>query len=183
MIFVRYLSEIRYFESRKPIIPTGFRYCVKLHFRPFRFRFLYGWNCFYGLVRNLILECAWRQSYHSIKRIINPAFLSQHDADMARRFVELLKPGQLVKETNVQDMLTSVLYSTAIHGPRNFSCICIFTKLGRDKVLMTPHICIDFWAKSAKGQIQGRAIICQWGAPSSKNFFFRLEEYSNKLNA
>ena len=32
MIFVRYLSEIRYFESRKPIIPTGFRYCVKLHF-------------------------------------------------------------------------------------------------------------------------------------------------------
>ena len=39
MIFVRYLSEIRYFESRKPIIPTGFRYCVKLHFRHFRFRF------------------------------------------------------------------------------------------------------------------------------------------------
>ena len=25
----------------------------------------------------------------------------------------------------------------------------IFTKLGRDKVLVTPHICIDFWAKSA----------------------------------
>ena len=59
----------------------------------------------------------------------------------------------------------------------------IFTKLGRDKVLMTPHICIDFWPKSAQGQIQGRAIICQWGAPSSKNFFFRLEEYNNKLNA
>ena len=35
----------------------------------------------------------------------------------------------------------------------------IFTKLGRDKVLMTPHICIDFLAKSAKGRIQGRAII------------------------
>ena len=35
----------------------------------------------------------------------------------------------------------------------------IFIKLGRDKVLMTPHICIDFWAKSAKGRIQGRAII------------------------
>ena len=41
MIFVRYLSEIRYFESRKPIIATGFRYCVKLHFRHFRFRFLF----------------------------------------------------------------------------------------------------------------------------------------------
>ena len=77
MILVRYLSEIRYFESRKPIIPTGFRYFVKLHFRHFRFRFLSGWNCFNGLVLNLNLECAWRQSYHSIKRIINPAFLSQ----------------------------------------------------------------------------------------------------------
>ena len=36
----------------------------------------------------------------------------------------------------------------------------ISTKLGTDKVLMTPHICIDFWAKSAPGWIQGRAIIC-----------------------
>ena len=104
MIFVRYLSEIRYFESQKPIIQTGFRYCVKLHFRHFRFRFLSGWNCFNGLVRNLNLECAWRQSYHSIKRIINPAFVSQRDAEMAKRFVERLKPGQLVKEPNVQDM-------------------------------------------------------------------------------
>ena len=42
MIFVRYLSEIRYFESRKLIISTGFRYWVKLHFRHFRFRFLSG---------------------------------------------------------------------------------------------------------------------------------------------
>ena len=41
----------------------------------------------------------------------------------------------------------------------------VFTKLFRDKVLMIPpHICIDFWAKSAKGRIQGRAIIDQWGA-------------------
>ena len=44
----------------------------------------------------------------------------------------------------------------------------LFTKLGRDKVFMNPpHICIDFWAKSAKGRIQGRAIIRQWGAVSS----------------
>ena len=28
---------------------------------------------------------------------------------------------------------------------------------GRDKVLMTPHICIDSWAKSAQGWIQGGA--------------------------
>ena len=35
----------------------------------------------------------------------------------------------------------------------------IFTKLGRDKVLMTPHICIDSWAKSAQGWIMGGAKI------------------------
>ena len=35
----------------------------------------------------------------------------------------------------------------------------IFTKLGRDKVHMTPHICIDSWAKSAQGWIQGGAKI------------------------
>ena len=80
--------------------------------------FLSGWNCFKGLVRNLNLECAWRQSYHSIKRIINPAFLSQRDADMARRFAERLKAGQLVEGTIVQDNVP-VLYSTAIHGTRN----------------------------------------------------------------
>ena len=33
----------------------------------------------------------------------------------------------------------------------------IFTKLGRDKIFMTPHICIDSWAKSAQGWIQGGA--------------------------
>ena len=35
----------------------------------------------------------------------------------------------------------------------------IFTKLGRDKVLMTPHICINSWAKCAQGWIQGGAKI------------------------
>ena len=40
----------------------------------------------------------------------------------------------------------------------------IFTKLGRDKELMTPHICIDFWAKSAQGWIQGGAIIGHGGS-------------------
>ena len=59
----------------------------------------------------------------------------------------------------------------------------IFTKLGRDKVLKTPHICIDVWTKSAQGRIQDRAIIGQWGAPSPKIFFFRPEGNSNKPNA
>ena len=40
----------------------------------------------------------------------------------------------------------------------------IFTKLGRHKVLMTPHICIDFWAKSAEGWIQGRTKISHGGS-------------------
>ena len=58
----------------------------------------------------------------------------------------------------------------------------IFTKLGRDKVLVTPHICIDFWAKSARadpGQGHNRSM----RGPSPKNFFFRPEGYSNKPNA
>ena len=56
------------------------------------------------------------------------------------------------------------------------------TKLCGDKVLMTPHICIDSWAKSAQGWIQGGAIIGLGGFPSPKNFF-RPEGYSNKPNA
>ena len=59
----------------------------------------------------------------------------------------------------------------------------IFTKLGRDEVLMVPHLCIGFSANSAKGWIQGGAKIGQWGVPSPKDFFFRLEGYSNKPNA
>ena len=48
---------------------------------------------------------------------------------------------------------------------------------------MTPHICIDFWVKSAKGWIQGRAKKGHGGSTSPKNFFFKLEGYSNKPNA
>ena len=40
----------------------------------------------------------------------------------------------------------------------------IFTKLGRDKVLMIPHICIDSWAKSAQRWIQGGAKIGPGGS-------------------
>ena len=59
----------------------------------------------------------------------------------------------------------------------------IFTKLGRDKVLMTLHICIDSWAKSAQGWIQDGTKIGPGGFPSPKNFFFRPEGYGNKPNA
>ena len=39
----------------------------------------------------------------------------------------------------------------------------ILNKLGRDKVLMTPQICIDFWAKSTQGWIQVGAKIGHLG--------------------
>ena len=42
--------------------------------------------------------------HKALKKEINVCLPPQPDADMARRFVERLKPGQLVKETNVQDM-------------------------------------------------------------------------------
>ena len=61
------------------------------------FPFFVRLKLFNGLVRNLDLECAWRQSYHSIKRIINTAFLSQRGHGRVRRSVERLKPGQFVK--------------------------------------------------------------------------------------
>ena len=48
---------------------------------------------------------------------------------------------------------------------------------------MTPHICIDFYAKFAQGCIQGGAKIDHEESPSTKNFFCRPEGYSNRPNA
>ena len=42
--------------------------------------------------------------------------------------------------------------------------------------------CCCFSARSAQGRIQGGAKICQRGSPSSRNFFFRPEGYSDKPN-
>ena len=45
---------------------------------------------------------------------------------------------------------------------------------------MTPHICIDSWAKSAQGWIQGRAKIGP-GVPFSKELLFqtgRLQQHT-----
>ena len=46
----------------------------------------------------------------------------------------------------------------------------IFTKHGMDKVLMTPHICIDFWAKSAQGWIRVGAEIGHGGPLLQRTF-------------
>ena len=59
----------------------------------------------------------------------------------------------------------------------------MFTKLGRDEVLMAPHYWPDFSANPAQEWIQGGAKIGQWGVPSPKECFFRLEGYRDKANA
>ena len=58
----------------------------------------------------------------------------------------------------------------------------ILMKLGRDEVLMVPYKCCCFSARSAQGRIQGGAKIGHRGSPSSRNFFFRPEGYSDKPN-
>ena len=59
----------------------------------------------------------------------------------------------------------------------------IFTKLSRDEVLMVPYKFCCFSAMPTQGRIQGGAKIGHRGSPSSTNFFFRPEGYSNKPNA
>ena len=59
----------------------------------------------------------------------------------------------------------------------------ILMKLGKDEVLMVPYKCCCFSARSAQGRIQGGAKIGHGGSPSSRNFFFRPEGYSDKPNA
>ena len=58
----------------------------------------------------------------------------------------------------------------------------MFTKLCRDEVLMVPYKFCCFSARSVQRRIQGGTKIGQSWSPSSTNFF-RLEGYSNKLNA
>ena len=58
-------------------------------------------------------------------------------------------------------------------------------KLGRDEVLMIAYKSLSvvvFSARSAQGRIQGGAKIGHRGSPSSRNFFFRPDGYSDKPN-
>ena len=62
----------------------------------------------------------------------------------------------------------------------------MFTKLDRDEVLIITHLFIGFSANSTQGGSRGGGNllkISQWGVPSPKDFFFRLECNSNKPNA
>ena len=55
----------------------------------------------------------------------------------------------------------------------------IFTKLGRDEMLMVPYKCCCFSAKSVNKPIQGWAKIGPGGSSSLTDFFVRPEGYSN----
>ena len=59
----------------------------------------------------------------------------------------------------------------------------MFKKIGRDEVLKALNMHEGASALSAQGRIQGGAKIGHEWSPSSTNFFFRLEGYSNKPNA
>ena len=70
-------------------------------------------------------------------------------------FIEVKKVGGALVHVYVLEHIFSLNYRIAWW---------IFTKLGTDKVLMTPHICIDSWAKSSQDGIQGRAKIGPGGS-------------------
>ena len=59
----------------------------------------------------------------------------------------------------------------------------ILMKLGRDEVLMVPYKCCLFFSQIRPGVDPGRGKNRSRGSPSLRNFFFRPEGYSNKLNA
>ena len=89
------------------------------------------------------------------------------------------KGGGALMHVYIWEHIFSLSYRTALW---------IFTKLGRDEVLMVPYIfchffCCYFSARSVQGRIQGGAKIGHGGSPILTNFFFRLEGYSNKPNA
>ena len=82
--------------------------------------------------------------------------------------------GGALMHVYVWEHIVSLYYRTALW---------MFTKLGRDEVLMARHMHKDVLIISAKGRIQGGAKIGHGGSPSSTNFFFRLEGHRNKPNA
>ena len=82
--------------------------------------------------------------------------------------------GVALMHVHVWEHIVSLYYSTAKW---------MFTKLGRDEVLMVPYKCCCFSARSPQGLIPGGAKLGHAGSPSSTKFFFRLEGYSNKPNS
>ena len=56
----------------------------------------------------------------------------------------------------------------------------IFMKLGKDEVLMAPHLWFGFTARSAQVWIQGGIKIGHGGAPSQKDLLFRLDDWKTK---
>ena len=80
--------------------------------------------------------------------------------------------GGALMHVYIWEHIASLFYRTVLW---------IFKKLGRDEVLMVPYKCCCFSARSVQGQ--GVVKIGHGWSPSSTNFFFRPEGYSNKPNA
>ena len=60
----------------------------------------------------------------------------------------------------------------------------MFMKLGKDEVLIVPYkLVLLFFGHILSGADPGWGQNRSPGSPSSRNFFFRQEGYSNKLNA
>ena len=89
-------------------------------------------------------------------------------------FIEVKRGGGALVHVYVLEYIVSLNYRIAWW---------IFTKLGRDKVLMIPHICIDAWAKSAQGWIQDKAKLGP-GVPFSKELLLqtvRLQQHTERI--
>ena len=72
--------------------------------------------------------------------------------------------GGALMHVYVWQHIVSLYYSTAQW---------MFTKLGRDEVLMVPYKCCYFSARSPQGRIQGGAKIGHAGDPFFNNFFLQ----------
>ena len=83
-----------------------------------------------------------------------------------------MKEGGALMHVYVLEHIVSLCYRTAWW---------MFTKLDRDEVLMALHLWLDF-SDPAQEWAQVGAKIGQWGVPSPKDCFFRLEGYSDKAN-
>ena len=155
-----------WFHSEVKFLTHFWRLFGLSHFCVFQCNF-YGFLC--GKVFNLHLFCV-------ISMFVSEKNAYIKDLNALRILMNFVwkEGGCALMHVYVWDYIVSLYYRTAKW---------MFTKLGRDEVLMVVYkYCCCFLARSVQGRIQGEAKIGHRGGASSTNFF-RLEAYSNKPNA